>query len=87
MTEIEVGGWFAYTGSLPSLVGRPVQVAGVEGELVLGRWASGTERLLERAVIGERVEDAVPGKTEPCMVCGGREITHKGPCPNCKGSA
>jgi hypothetical protein len=72
--EIVVGRWYAYAGDLDSLRGRPIQVLGLEGQAVHGKWANGAEGLLERLDIADQVADAVPGVTEPCLVCGGAEI-------------
>ncbi|HEX4732507.1 MAG TPA: hypothetical protein VH299_14650 [Solirubrobacterales bacterium] len=70
--DLEVGRWYAFEGTLHSQRDRPVQILAVEFETVHGKWATGEERVLERARIGQKVEDAVPGETEPCLICGGR---------------
>jgi hypothetical protein len=83
------------------LVGRPVQVVQEESGGVIGRFASGTTGPMLHADLGRRVADAIPGVTEPCLVCGGEEavptvalkpevpftVEQVGtePCPNCRG--
>jgi hypothetical protein len=101
MSKFEIGSWYAFTGRPDSLKGRPVQVIRADNDAVLAKWANGTERLMMARDIGEQVEDAVPGVTEPCLICGGKEvipiIRRKAdepwvgeqvgvkPCPNCRG--
>lgn len=99
--ELEPGRWYRYEGMPESQRGRPVQIQRVEDGAVLGKFASGMERLVVTEQIGQRVADAVPGKTEGCVVCGGTEMvpviapdpdqpwvgtrTGTKPCPNCRG--
>ena len=98
---LEIGRWYSFAGNSPSQRGRPVQIRRCEDDAVLGKFANGSERLILRANIGKRIEDAVPGVTEPCLICGGRQVmptidptedepwSHPQvgtrPCPNCRG--
>lgn len=98
---LESGRWYSLEGSPPSRRGRPVQIRRYEANAVLGRFADGSERLIPRRYIGRQVEDAIPGVTEPCLVCDGKEVVPiiessedeplsgrrvgTRPCPNCRG--
>jgi hypothetical protein len=92
MTEPEPGRWY-------DLDGRPQRVLEIEGDLARVRAASGIEQLLLCDRLGAQVADGVPGVTEPCLVCNGREVVSdvshsegyragepvlSKPCPNCR---
>lgn len=99
--KLEIGRWYGFRGRPDSLKGRPVQILQVEGDLVHGKWASGLERVILCKHVGSQVDDAVPGVTEACLVCGGngelpvfeasedepwvRKRVATKPCPNCRG--
>lgn len=100
MSDPEVGRWYAYTGSPDSQKGRPVRIVSVAGDSVLGKWANGHERLVMLTDLGKQVPDAIPGVTEPCLVCAGSQTVPMlkpkpgepwssvrvgtKPCPNCR---
>jgi hypothetical protein len=98
---LEFGRWYRFEGLTPTQRGRPVRIRRHEHGVVLGRFADGSERLVIRDHIGDPVEHAVPGVTEPCLICGGKLVvpvivsTKQEPwsgrrvgtrtCPNCRG--
>jgi hypothetical protein len=97
----EVGRWYSFEGPTPDQRGRPVRIRRYESGVATGRFADGSERLIVRDHLGDQVEDAVPGVTERCLICGGRQrrpimepseenpwqwrSTETRPCPNCRG--
>jgi hypothetical protein len=85
---VKKGRWYGFVGgSSPSR--RSVKIVDFDGISALGKFASGATRLLTIEQIGPSVEDAVPGVTERCLECGGREVVPNRsggtkPCPNCQ---
>ncbi len=84
--EPETGRWYRFLSG-GTMTGRPVKVRRYEDQVVLGRFADGSERLIPRSQLGDQVEGVVPGMTERCAVCGGlKREPPLNPCPNCRGA-